>query len=379
MKKVIINSTVLLNALKPFNKLLPLKATLPVLETVLVEIKDNELTLTGSDLLIWATTKPINVESDGDCRFLMPRFFMKALAKLPNQPVIISFDEKTGKLSLQSEYSNFTTSTRSVDSYVKPHYTEDGWEQLAEFTPDTAKLFYKELKAQKEFRGTDDLRLNLTGSFLEFENDTVTITSTNANYLRTNTIGGIVTKEKNTLLIGNEACVFIASNIGNTLTIEKGQTGSTNSQIWAKFTTDNLIITARLVDEKYPDYRVVIPPDHSTKAEIYRSDLLQATKLALLCANEATHKGIFDFKDNKLTLTYDNYDLENEYKGTIDLFMDGDPIEIGFNLNLLITAVKSVDMGDDEPISFYFGSPSRAALIKKDSLTVLIMPMEINK
>lgn len=125
------------------------------------------------------------------------------------------------------------------------------------------------------------------------------------------------------------------------------------------------------VDERFPDYRNVIPEKHTKKALIVRKPFLDAVKKAVLCTNKYTNLIKLRFDKDKLTVVGEDLDMGSYISLDLDCKFTGDPIYIGFNgkfLQNLISISKETEM------VLEMTDPNRAGVIDGNTL---IMPMRI--
>ena len=62
-----------------------------------------------------------------------------------------------------------------------------------------------------------------------------------------------------------------------------------DASVWLVATMPNFVMTARLIEGQFPNYRQVIPTSHSTRVLAQREELLKATRLASYFARDAAN------------------------------------------------------------------------------------------
>lgn len=143
---------------------------------------------------------------------------------------------------------------------------------------------------------------------------------------------------------------------------------------------DNVVITSRLVDGTFPDYKRVIPAYNSKPAQFKASALIEAAESVSLISNERSRavKMSFDGDHSFCLLEVNNPDSGRAEMSAACQY-NGYPLEIGFNSRYLIEALKDATMigGDDVTITFEdAGSPAIITSGREDWLAV-IMPMRV--
>ena len=164
-------------------------------------------------------------------------------------------------------------------------------------------------------------------------------------------------------------------DIVRTLESVDGDVVVTTSEHQVSFTSGGLYITSRLINGVFPDYRQIIPKNHSTDAVILKSDLIQALKLS----------NVFSGKFNQITFTLDPGNKEcslasknsdvGEQKTVITGAMKGNKIEVLVNYRYL-SEVLSV-IGSDS-VSLECTESNRPIVVRgvgETGFLYLMMPM----
>lgn len=149
----------------------------------------------------------------------------------------------------------------------------------------------------------------------------------------------------------------------------------TISEHQISFTSGGLYVTSRLINGTFPDYRQIIPKDHTTEAVMLKSDLIQALRLS----------NVFSGKFNQITFTLDpsekicslaskNSDV-GEQKTVVSGLMKGNKIEVLVNYRYLSEVLNSI--GSDS-ISVECTEVNRPIVVKgvgESHFLYLMMPM----
>jgi DNA polymerase-3 subunit beta len=136
----------------------------------------------------------------------------------------------------------------------------------------------------------------------------------------------------------------------------------------------NVVISSNLVEGNFPKYEDIIPTDYTKKLTLSTEAALSAARRASLLANEES-KGI------QLALETGKIVFSGRAPETgdaqVDMAIDykGEPINIGFNPQFFIDALRVIKAADFE---LELGDPDRPGLLKsgKDFLYVL-MPINL--
>ena len=120
--KYIINREQLLTPLQQIVSVIEKRQTMPILANVLMDIKDNQLTLTGTDLEIQIIAK-LSLESTTEGAITVPaRKFLDIIRLLPNSAEIV-FEQHDDKVKITSAKSKFSLSCLPADNY--PEFAEN--------------------------------------------------------------------------------------------------------------------------------------------------------------------------------------------------------------------------------------------------------------
>ncbi len=149
----------------------------------------------------------------------------------------------------------------------------------------------------------------------------------------------------------------------------------TISEHQVAFTANGIYVTSRLINGIFPDYRQIIPKDHTTDAVMLKSDLIQALRLS----------NVFSGKFNQITFTLNpstkkcslsskNSDV-GEQKTDVSGAIKGNPIEVLVNYRYLSEVLNSI--GSDS-ISIECSEANRPIVVGgvgDSGFLYLMMPM----
>ena len=148
----------------------------------------------------------------------------------------------------------------------------------------------------------------------------------------------------------------------------------------AFFTFGDVRLICRLIDERYPDYRAVIPTENPNKLTVNRTDFLNSVKRISIFGNKSTNQINIKITGSELTISAEDIDMSNEAVERLGCDFAGEDMEIGFNSKLLIELLQNISTPD---IIIELSTPNRAGIIlpnqnmDDEHLLMLIMPMMI--
>lgn len=373
--KFIVSSTLLLKNLQAINGVINSSNTLPILDDFLFELKENELSITSSDLetTMTVTLNPDKTDETGSIA-IPAKILVDTLKTFADIPVSISVNEDTLMIEISAGEGKYRLSGHKSDEYPRTPILEETT-AIELNSPVVANAINKTLFAT----GNDELRLVLSGVFCELSPDDVTFVATDAHKLvrykrtdakSTNSASFILPKKPlnllKTILASQDIPVKIEYNLTN-----------------AFFSFGNINLICRLIDGKYPNYDAVIPAENPNKMVIDRILLLNSIRRVAIFANQSTHQIRFKLSGKELVLSAEDIDFSNEAKERLTCTYEGDDMEIGFNSKFLLEMLNNIDTDE---IRLEMSAPNRAGILlpvdnknKDEDILMLVMPVMLNK
>ena len=369
--KFIVNTNQLLNKLQEISGTIVSKPVIPILDHFLFDIKDGVLTATGTDLETSMSTS-LEVQSDADVTIAVPsKMCMDTLKALPNQPVTFTVQSDKNTIELKSEFGRYKLIGQNADDFPKIP------EPTAENSFNMASGVLSSSIAQTIFAsGNDELRLSLTGVFVQLFKDNAVFVATDANRLVKVERADISPGVEANFILPKKALNLLKTNLPQDDTDCKVDFNESN----AFFAFGDVRLICRLIDERYPDYKAVIPTENPNKLSINRQDFLNSVKRISIFGNKTTNQINVKITGSELTMSAEDIDLSNEAVERLGCDYAGEDMEIGFNSKLLIEMLQNISTPD---IVIELSTPNRAGIIlpnkniDNENLLMLIMPMMI--
>ncbi len=143
----------------------------------------------------------------------------------------------------------------------------------------------------------------------------------------------------------------------------------------AFFVTDDQLLATTLVEGNFPPYADVIPRDVDKKATLDTSTLTSAVRRAALLTNEESKGVRFGFHQDGLTLSSRAPEMG---EAQIDIEMpayNGEPIDIGFNPQFILDALKIVEA---DQIQMELKAPSKPGVFRTGpDFLYVVMPVNL--
>lgn len=370
--KFVVTSTALLKQLQMLSGVLNSSNTLPILDNFLFEIKENELTLSASDLETAMSTRMVIQSKEEGIIAIPAKLVLDILKSLPEQPLTFSIDPKTYGIEISSDYGKYKLTGQNGEEFPKAPLME-GTKSLVMQSDALSRAINKCLFAT----GNDDMRPVMSGVFFEIHENSIRFVATDAHKL--------VRYSRND--VGGESASFIVPK--KPLNLLKGSMGSLKTEVKidynennAQFIFDNVTLLCRLIEGKYPNYEAVIPKENPFKLTIDRLDLLNSIKRVSIFANKTTHQVRLRMGGSELNISAEDLDFANEAQERLTCTYAGDDMEIGFNSRFLQEMLSNLN---SENVNIEMSAPNRAGILTQvepddaaEDILMLVMPVMLN-
>ena len=349
------------------------KNTLPILSNILIEVENNTLTLSSTDMDISIKeTINCNVIEEGSTT-LNAQIMFDIVKKLPETSEV-EFISNDGKiLTIRSNVSKFSLSCLPKDEFP---IIETG-SQNSKKLKVNSQIILNLINRTKFAISNEETRYFLNGLYfniVEKENSSrLNFVGTDGHRLATastvisNTnieIPGIIVPKKTI----NELSKLLAENQ------EDIEIDISSNKI--VFYIDNLILISKLIDGNFPDYTRVIPNNNNNSLKVNRSNLLFAVDRVSTISNEKAPSIKFKLLRNLINLSSINNENSTATED-IEVQYEGDEIEIGFNSRYIMDILDNLE---NEEIKISFNDNSSPIIVqeklKSDNIYVL-MPMRV--
>jgi DNA polymerase-3 subunit beta len=142
------------------------------------------------------------------------------------------------------------------------------------------------------------------------------------------------------------------------------------------FVVGGVILSSRLIDGQFPNYRQLLPESFEQELRISATELTDVVRrISLLAQKNAPLR--LAFAPGELTVSAQTPDV-GEARESLPVAFQGEPLEIGFNPEFLRAGLEAVEEGD---VLLKLISPLRPGLIESadgSGFLYLIMPIRLN-
>ncbi len=369
--KFIVSSSSLLKQLQQISGVINANTVLPILEDFSFDISDKRLSITATDLETVMRVQ-MDVESNENGRVCVPaKILMDSLKNISDQPLTFSIDKNFG-IEITSSNGKYKMMGENPDNFPKEPVADD----TNNFTMMSSALvtaINKTLFAVS----TDDLRPAMTGVYFELNKEYVQFVATDAHrlvrYKRTD-----VSAPKNDNFIVPKKPLNLLRNVlpdnNDEITI-----GYNSNHLFVTHGTTRLI--CRLIDARFPDYKVVIPIDNPYKLVVNKNEFQGALRRINVFSNKSTNQVALAITGSELQLTAQDVDFSFEGNERMNCQYDGEDLQIAFNAKFLI---EMLNAADNNEVKVELSTPTKAGIVKPieqeegEDLLMLVMPLMLN-
>lgn len=367
--KVTIPRAALLKPLQMISGVVERRQTLPILANLLMTVKENSLSLTGTDL---------EVELIGNVNLTEPaepgvitvaaRKLWEISKALPDD-AIISLTLDGNQAVLRSGRSRFLLTTLPAEDF--PSIEEGHFS--TEFLMSQKEL--KKVISKVHFAmGQQDVRHYLNGTLFDINQGVMRCIATDghrlafssANLINADSVQSKVILPRKSVL---ELIRLLDSNSEENVMVCIGENHF-------RVKSPDFTFTSKLINAQYPDYDKLIPRGVENSAIASREALKQALARASILSNEK-FRGIRLHLDQDTLRIVANNPEQEEAEEIIQMEYQGNGMEIGFNVAYLLDVVSAIS---SEKICWSFSDPNGGVLIEspeKDDSLYVVMPMRL--
>jgi DNA polymerase-3 subunit beta len=141
-------------------------------------------------------------------------------------------------------------------------------------------------------------------------------------------------------------------------------------------------LSCRLIDARFPDYRVVIPAENPYRLTVNRLEFLGALRRVSVFSNKSTYQVALAISGSELQLSAQDVDFSFEGNERMKCQYNGEDLQIAFNAKFLIEMLNGTQ---SEEVYLELSTPTKAGLIKpveqdeSEELLMLVMPLMLNQ
>jgi DNA polymerase-3 subunit beta len=365
---VSISRNSLQSALQNLAKATPTRSTIPILSSVLFTARKEKLEMRTTDLEITlVTTAQGSVESEGGVA-IPHRTLMDITNALPETDVTIESNDEH-RVVIQTSFGNYDISGAPPEDF--PTMPEvDNKKEIG-----IASSVLKRLVEKTSFAlSSDDLKPALMGALFEVLENSISVVATDGHRLS-------VCSRSDFSSRGYEGRVIVPKKFLNLLLPYLDGQGETVLWVGDNHLTisfSGITAFSRVIDERYPDYKTVLPKDNSKILTADREEMLASVRRVSIFSNRATRQVELRLSNGEAVVTTEDPESASSAQEKFQVQYEDEDLTVGFNANYLVDILSHIDT---EKVVLRLNSPISATLVGPDKqeeneeTTMLLMPM----
>ncbi len=371
-----VNSKELEKLLTKIIPAVPTRTPMPILENLLFDIKDGQLTIYATDLEI-SLKSSINIVAEENLQIVVPAKLLYDIVRSLGETTI-KFEIGEHKINLQTDYGKYTLSYLDsaefpeIPSFPSEGVQSDDISHLMINGGELKKVFEKSSFAMSK----EEMRPAMMGTLFEFSDSGLRFVATDGHRL-VNILHKNITTSLNDQYIIPERAVSVLLKI-----LDEKDVKIFLTKTHISFTLSDIELITRLIGQKYPDYNSVIPLENEYLLKVKTKDLNNAIKRMMLFSTSNTRRVKFSVSNNNLQISAEDTDIGASGEENVKCEYSGNSIDIGFNsqyVNDILTHLVS-----EEEIVLKLHSPTKAVIIEptkmkeNEEMMMLLMPVRLN-
>ncbi|OQC33249.1 MAG: DNA polymerase III subunit beta [Verrucomicrobia bacterium ADurb.Bin070] len=341
------------------------KGTLQILQNAMIQAEDNRLCMTTTDLDISERCYvECEIEEAGSTTLPIRRL-TSIIRELDEGKIMIEVNEDD-VATVQAGSSYFKIIGMSVRDFPPVPATE------GKFCYRVDQGVLREMLRKTSYAiSQDETRRVLNGVLMAFKDNKLTMVATDGRRL------ALVEHEiefppeaEAELILPNKAVSELMRLLGN-----EGDLKVYAQKNQAVFEIGTTMVSSKLIDGVYPNYRQVIPGACDERVVIEREALLSALRRVSVVTTDKSNAMRLTFSANQLTISINTPDV-GEGRDTVPVKYAGKEISIIFNPEYVMDPLKNID--DDEVFLEMNDGHSPALLKCNVPFLYVLMPLRIS-
>ncbi len=365
--KFTISQAELLEPLQLVASVVERKQTLPILANLLLSVNDSGLKLTGTDqeVEIGAHTSKVSCLASGE--ITIPARKLSDICRSLPDTSSMEFSLKENRLCIESgRFKSYLVTLPAIDF---PKVEVEGAEVQFSLASDS---LHRMLQKTSFAMAQQDVRFFFNGLLVEVAGGLVRFVATNGQRLATSFV--VDADQAN----GEKQYIVPRKGVNELLKLVPDRS---DISVDVRFTANHMqvdcadaVLTTRLIDATYPDYRRAIPESGDKTVEGDRQEIREALIRTAILSNEVYRNVRLRLNKGRLDM-HSNNPLQEEAEESVTVNYDGDDLEIGFNVGYLIDALSVIE--GERVVMTFSDANSACLLVDPDAInsSYVISPM----
>jgi len=377
--RIIIPQPQLLKSLQIVERAVNDRSAIPVLGNVLLEVHDNELILTATDLDVGVRYRlPLVEQADRGAITLPARRLSTIVRELPEEPLTIEA-RKNHTIALTCGASQFRIPGLPPEDFP----TFPPIERTTTLAVSQSTL--KALIAKTIFAmSLEETRFVLNGALLRTHNHILTLVATDGRRLA-------VASAKTLAEPSQQISVVVPAKTIRELgrLLQEDQEAETpvtiamlkDNQLAFQFSAEggsaigggDVTVMTRLIEGQFPQYEGVVPAPSKAVLTCSRQPLFGAIRRVSLMTTATSQAVVFELAKDRLVISKESAEFGSA-REELAVTYAGEPMTIAFNPEFWLDALKALEA---EEIPIEVTAPDKPAVVRLPGFLYVVLPMKL--
>jgi DNA polymerase-3 subunit beta len=369
-----VSSAALNSRLQTLSKVISTKNSMPILESFLFQIHQNEMSITASDSEnVMVSVLPLT-ECEEEARFAIPsKTILDAVKELPEQPLTFEVNTESYEVTVEYQNGQYQFTALNADEYpIQEPVNGD----VHVITID-AGVLVDNINRTLFATDNNEIRPAMNGIFFDLKTDCLAFVASDGHKLVRCLNYTVKSETPASFILPKKPANLLRSSLSK----DSGDVVIKFSSQSAEIRFADGTLTCRLIEGAFPNYNAAIPKDNPNEVTVDRKSLLSALRRVLPFASMSSQLIRFRLEPGSLELSAEDLDFATSAKERIICDYNGSPMQIGFRGDFFTEILNTFDVDD---LKILLGDPSRAGVIvpaeqpENEDILMLIMPLLLN-
>ncbi|MEI6347697.1 MAG: DNA polymerase III subunit beta [Bacteroidota bacterium] len=372
--KFIVSSQQLSKSLQSISGVITTNSTVPIIQNFLFIITGDTLSVSATDLETTMTTSLLLSKSEKDGSIVVQsKLLMDTIKNLPDIPIIFNIDQEKYTVEIVANEGSYNLACFNADDFPMQKNMEN-----ANFVELPSSLVKTAISKTLFATGNDEMRIAMTGVFCDLSAENVTFVATDAHKLVRYRRSDVNSSSSFSFILPKKPLIQLKNNVVD----DDSNVRIEYNDVNVRFIFSNYVLTARLIDGKYPNYEAVIPTNNPNVLYIERVSFLNSLRRVSIYSNPSVMQVRLKLSLNSVVLTAEDPELSNLAIEKLNCNYNGDDMEIGFNAKFLQEMLGNIETPE---VKLEMSQSNRAGILYpvdnanvNEEILMLVMPVMLN-
>ena len=377
----VINTRTLYQRLALFESVILKNPAIPIVGNYLFKITEGKLYATVTDLQTSCVTSlPVEAKEEGMLA-IPARLLIQTLRNLPEEPATFHFDQERYQAKIKTSQGEYVMSAENPNAFPALPVVENPFE-----VDIPTKLLRNAISYTSYAMSSDEIRPSMNGLYLRTMPHGIEFVGTDGNRLVVSKSGAVKQTPSHHMIIPRKSIHLMEKIMAE----DKSETVKLSfNPTQACFEFDQVKLTCRLIDERYPDYGRVIPQNNDNHLVIAREKILAVLRRIDPYTSKSTRQLVMDLRGEQLEILAKDQEFSNQARESLSCKHTGADIRIGFDRQYLQDAISHletedvrIELSDPEKAALLFNHPPGASdeeIVASRENLALIMPITLGE